>query len=164
MKKEQKKKTPIVKWIFTGLLVAAGICILVFHEQIFGENSFFAQFSHANGFIKYLIHDAVPNLCQSILIIGIAVVLAYLISLLAKITFKTKKGQTLSKLFAILSLVFVRPLFNLSNNPINQDPPHYFLLLFSSTRMTSFCFCSKYHYPNRPYLHKQIHISLTFLL
>ena len=99
MKKEQKKKTPIVKWIFTGLLIAAGVAILVFHEQIFGENSFFSQFTHANGFIAYLIHNAIPNLCQSILIIGIAVVLAYLISLLAKITFKTKKGQTLSKLF-----------------------------------------------------------------
>ena len=99
MKKDEKKRSPIVKWVFSGLLIAAGVCILVFHNYIFGENSFFSQFSHANGFIKYLIHDAVPNLCQSILIIGIAVVLAYLISLLAKITFKTKKGQTLSKLF-----------------------------------------------------------------
>ena len=99
MKKDEKKRSPIVKWVLTGLLVAAGIAILVFHNYIFGENSFFSQFTHANGFIKYLIHDAIPNLCQSILIIGIAVVLAYLISLLAKITFKTKKGQTLSKLF-----------------------------------------------------------------
>ena len=99
MKKDEKKRNPIVKWVFTGILVAAGIAILVFHNYIFGENSFFSQFTHANGFIKYLIHDAIPNLCQSILIIGIAVVLAYLISLLAKISFKSKKGQTLSKLF-----------------------------------------------------------------
>ena len=99
MSKEEKKSNKIAKWILSGLLIAAGIAILVLHEYIFDENSFFAKFTHANGFIKYLIHDAIPNLCQSILIIGIAVVLAYLISLLAKITFKSKKAQTLSKLF-----------------------------------------------------------------
>ena len=105
MSKEQKKTKQITKWIISGLLVAAGIAILVLHDYIFGENSFFAKFGSdegataANGFIKYLIHDAVPNLCQSILIISIAVVLAYIISLLAKITFKSKKAQTLSKLF-----------------------------------------------------------------
>lgn len=98
MRKEQKKNS-IIKWVLCGLLVAAGIAILVFHNYIFGEKSFFAQFAHANGFINYLIHNAIPNLCQTILIIGIAVVLAFIISLLAKITFKTKKGQTLSKLF-----------------------------------------------------------------
>ena len=98
MRKEEKRN-PVLKWILCGILVAGGIAILVFHNYIFGENSFFAQFTHANGFINYLIHNAIPNLCQTILIIGIAVVLALLISLLAKITFKTKKGQTLSKLF-----------------------------------------------------------------
>ena len=98
MRKEEKKNS-IAKWVLCGLLVAGGIAILALHNYIFGENSFFAQFTHANGFITYLIHNAIPNLCQTILIIGIAVVLAFLISLLAKITFKSKKGQTLSKLF-----------------------------------------------------------------
>ena len=99
MKKEEQKRNSVVKWILTGLLIAAGVAILVFHNYIFGDDSFFSQFTHANGFVNYLIHDAVPHLCQSILIVGIAVVLAFLISLLAKITFKSKKAQTLSKLF-----------------------------------------------------------------
>ena len=99
MSKEQNKMHPVIKWILFGLLVGGGIAILVLHNYIFAEDSFFAQFTHANGFITYLIHNAIPNLCQTILIIGIAVVLAFLISLLAKISFKSKKGQTLSKLF-----------------------------------------------------------------
>ena len=99
MKKEEKKTNQIFKWVLFGVLVAGGIAILTLHNYIFGENSYFSQFTHANGFITYLIHNAIPNLCQTILIIGIAVVLAFLISLLAKISFKSKKGQTLSKLF-----------------------------------------------------------------
>ena len=96
---KEEKRYPVAKWILSGLLVAAGIAILVFHEQIFGENSYFSQFADANGFVTYLIHDAVPHLFQTILITAVAIVLAYLISFLAKISFKSKKAQTLSKLF-----------------------------------------------------------------
>lgn len=97
MRKEEKKN-PIGKWVSFGILVAICALILVFHNHIFGAESFFKKFTHENGFIMYIVHDAAPNLAQSILIIGVAVALAILISLLAKITFKSKKGQTLSKL------------------------------------------------------------------
>lgn len=97
MRKEEKKN-PITKWVAFGILIGACAAILVLHSQIFGANSFFKQFTHENGFVMYLVHDAIPNLCQTILIVGIAVALAIVISLLAKISFKSKKGQTLSKL------------------------------------------------------------------
>ena len=98
MRKEEKKN-PVAKWVSFGILVVVCAAILVFHNYIFSATSFFKKFTHENGFIMYVVHDGVPNLCQTILIIGVAVALAVLISLLAKISFKSKKGQTLSQLF-----------------------------------------------------------------
>lgn len=95
---KQEKTNPIGKWVAIGILAGLCVAILVLHAQIFAADSIFKKFDHENGFVKYVVHDGVPNLCQSILIIGIAVGLALLISLLAKISFKSKKGKTLSKL------------------------------------------------------------------
>lgn len=98
MSKEEKRNT-IIKWILYGVLASASIVISIFHNQIFSETSYFAKFTNSNAIVTYLVHDAVPNLCKSILIVGIAVTLAILISLLSKISFKSKKANTLAKLF-----------------------------------------------------------------
>lgn len=98
MSKEEKRNT-IIKWILYGVLASASIVISIFHNQIFSETSYFSKFTNSNAIVTYLVHDAVPNLCKSVLIIGIAVTLAILISLLSKISFKSKKANTLAKLF-----------------------------------------------------------------
>ena len=98
MKNAEKKSNPIIKWILYGVLVAVCIVISVFNAEIFGENSILKTFDSPNGIIKYIVCDGVPNLCQSVIIIGIAVTLGIIVSLLAKITFRSKKGITLSKL------------------------------------------------------------------
>ena len=98
MKNEERKVNPYIKWIIYGLLVGACVVIGVFHADIFDANSWMKTFDDPNGVIKYIVNNGIPNLCQTVLIIGIAVSLAILVSLVAKISFKSKKGKTLSKL------------------------------------------------------------------
>ena len=97
--KEVKKQSVVTKWIFYGLLVALTALIFVFSGQLWGEGSFFKTFTSDNQFLAYVMNNGVPNLARSIVIIGIAATLAILVSLIAKITFKSRKGQTISKLF-----------------------------------------------------------------
>ena len=99
MRNEEKQKYPFVKWIFYGLLVAACIAIGILHSNIFAPDSVFKTFESTNGILKYVMVNGIPNLCQSIIIIGISVTLAIVVSLIAKITFRTKKAKTISKLF-----------------------------------------------------------------
>ena len=98
MKNEERKISPYIKWTLFGLLVAACAVIGVFHAEIFDANSWMKTFDHPNGVIKYIVNNGIPNLCQTVLIIGIAVSLAILVSLVARISFKSKKAKTLSKL------------------------------------------------------------------
>ena len=97
--KEVKKQSVVTKWIFYGLLVALTALIFVFSGQLWGEGSFFKTFTSDNQFLAYVMNNGVPNLARSIVIIGIAATLAILVSLIAKITFKSRKGQIISKLF-----------------------------------------------------------------
>ena len=98
MKNEERKINTYVKWTLFGFLVAACAVIGVFHADIFDANSWMKTFDHPNGVIKYIVNNGIPNLCQTVLIIGIAVSLAILVSLVARISFKSKKAKTLSKL------------------------------------------------------------------
>ena len=98
-KKEVKKQSLVTKWVLYGLLIVVTALIFVFSGQIWGEESLFKTFTSNNQFLAYAMNNGVPNLARSIVIIGIAVTLAILVSLIAKITFKSRKGQTISKLF-----------------------------------------------------------------
>ena len=100
MAKEKKQKSNSVgKWVFFGLLVVATALIFVFSGLIWGEDSLFKTFDSPNQFLKYVMNNGVPNLARTIVIIGIAYTLAQFVSLIAKVSFKSKKGQTISKLF-----------------------------------------------------------------
>ena len=102
MSNQKQKKNSIGKWICYGLLVIATILIFVFSAQIFNltlpvdENG---ETIVKNEFVRYVVEQGVGNLARSIVIIGIAATLAILVSLIAKLTFKSKKAQTISKLF-----------------------------------------------------------------
>ncbi|MCR4910957.1 MAG: mechanosensitive ion channel family protein [Bacilli bacterium] len=111
-----EKKRKIILWALYGVLVAATIITFVFSNQIYGVNkgidpadptgttiiwdppSFFAQFTNDNAFLNYMGVNFMPNLLRSIQIITIAIALGILLHFLAKITFRTKKGITISKL------------------------------------------------------------------
>ena len=98
MGKQQENTNTVGKWVALGILWAATIAILVFSGLIWDAGSIFKSFDSQNQFLKYLMNNGVPNLARTIVIIGIAAALATLVSLIAKVTFKSKKGKTLSKL------------------------------------------------------------------
>jgi len=115
MKNEERKANPYIKWTLYGVLVAMCAVIIAFHADIFDPNSYLKTFDSPNGFIKYVMNNGISNLCQSVLIVGIAVTLGIILSFIARISFKSKKGKTLSKLIvnflkwviAICSVFFI---------------------------------------------------------
>ena len=109
---EQKsKKGKIALWVAYVILLACTVLGFVFAEQIYGvvesniggvitwkvEPMFNGTVSD-NAFIQYMYANFLPNLIRTVQIIGIAVTLALLLHLLAKITFRTKRSMTISKL------------------------------------------------------------------
>ena len=122
------KKT-IILWSLYVALLAATIVAFIFAPNIYGVKqgideqgnviwsvkSIFNQEVSPNPIIQYLYSQAIPNLIHTIQIIGVAVTLSILLHLLAKITFHSKKGITISKLIvnfikwviAIASVFFV---------------------------------------------------------
>ena len=125
---KQKTNKNLVLWILYAVLMAATIVAFVFAPQIYGvkvgmdgpniiwdPRSVFDTTVSTNPVLQYLYSQAIPNLIHTIQIIGVAVTLAILLHFLAKITFHSKKGITISKLIvnflkwviAIASVFFV---------------------------------------------------------
>ena len=112
MKKPTKKKSGIVKWVVFALLVIATVVITIFQNKIFGKNvgtdqsgniiwdpvSIFNKDVSSNVFVQYMYSKFIPNALRTIQIAGFAVVLAVALHYIAKISFKSKKGLTISKL------------------------------------------------------------------
>ncbi len=111
MKKETKNR--IIKWSLYGLLVIATVLIFVFSNSIFGAgykkdqvtgaityevNPMFFQANFGNAFVNYFLEHAIPNILRTIQIVGVAVTFAVALHYLAKIVFRSKKGQTISRL------------------------------------------------------------------
>ena len=73
MKNEKAKTNSWLKWVIYGILVAVVAVIFIFHGKIFDADSIFKSFDSQNGFLKYVMNEGIPNLCQTIIIIGICV-------------------------------------------------------------------------------------------
>lgn len=114
---EKKKIGKILLWVGLGILVVLTIIGFVFSKEIFGWSElvddgtgtgtyitvwhgFFREtdIGTDNEVITYLFRNAIPNLVKTVQIITIAILLAILLHYLAKITFHTRKGITISKL------------------------------------------------------------------
>ena len=95
-KKEIARK--VIWWVVYALLLAGTVVAFVFTNQIWGTNAVFNNVVSDNPILQYLYQDAIRNSIRTVQIIVIAIALWYLIALLAKITFHTKKGVTISKL------------------------------------------------------------------
>lgn len=113
MKKKQSLKSIIIKWTLFALLVAATILIIVFSDKIFGKYTYdgakritiipsiFDQYETIeNDFARYMATNFPKNLLRSIEYIGLGVVLGTALHYLALISFRTKRGKTISKLVA----------------------------------------------------------------
>ena len=112
MKQTTKKKW--IPWVLYAALVVATVLAFVFAPQIYGVKqgidaegqiiwnppSVFDTKVSENPILQYLYSQAIPNLIHTVQIVGVAVTLGVLLHFLAKITFHTKKGITISKLIA----------------------------------------------------------------
>ena len=126
---KKPKKQTIVLWSLYAALMAATIVAFVLAPYIYGvkqgidasgsiiwnPKSVFDQQVSTNPVVQYLFAKAIPNTIHTIQIVGVAVTLGIVLHFLAKITFHTKKGITISKLIvnflkwviAIASVFFV---------------------------------------------------------
>lgn len=108
--KKNKKRT-IVLWIVFALFAAASIVITVFYNNIFGKGHITSGGAFVwdkepilndvvsdNAVIQFMYSNFTKNMIRSVQIIGFALILAVLLHYLAKITFRTKRGLTISKL------------------------------------------------------------------
>ncbi len=108
-----EKTRKIVLWILFGVMVVITVLGFVFAKDIFGWSElvddgeggtnivwhgFFRQIFSDNATIQYLASQLVPNLVKSVQIITIAIALGILIHYAAKLTFRSKKGVTISRL------------------------------------------------------------------
>lgn len=107
------KKVKITLWAIFGVLVVIAIIGFIFSKEIFGWSEivddgmggtttiwhgYFHQSVSEVDALQYLFEYGIPNMVRTIQIIAIAIALALLLHLLAKITFHTKKGITISRL------------------------------------------------------------------
>lgn len=105
----------IVWWGIYVIFVALTVLAFVFYNKIWGPESIFEKVVSDNPVIQYMFHDAIRNLIRSVQIIIIAIALWIVIALIAKISFRSKKGITISKLLinfvkwiiAIASIFFI---------------------------------------------------------
>ena len=112
---EKKKVLKILGWVAFGLLVAATVVAFVFSNKIFGPDTIFNPIEGQSDFVNYLVANAVPSIIRTVQIITIAAAASIILSLLAKITFESKKTITVTLLLlnlikwiiAIASVFFV---------------------------------------------------------
>ncbi len=112
-KTKQQIHSRIIWYCVYAVLIAITVVGFVFYRDIFGWaetitnddgtittvlHGFFHQQVSDVPFIQYLYEDAIPNSVKTVQIITIAIFLAIVLFFLAKITFHSKKGITISKL------------------------------------------------------------------
>ncbi len=111
---DKNKKRQIILWSIYGVLLIATILTFVFTKEIWGVNkgldpndgktiiwdppSVFMKHYSDIEFFQYMGEKFMPNFLRSIQIITIATTLAIALHYLAKVTFHTKKGITISRL------------------------------------------------------------------
>ena len=95
---EKKKILKIVGWIVLGLLAAGVIISFVFNKKIFGSETVFVPVEGQGDFVNYMMTRGFPAIIRTVQIIVIAAVAYILLSLLAKVTFESKKTITVALL------------------------------------------------------------------
>lgn len=96
---EKKKIIKIIGWVVLGLLAIGVIISFVFDKMIFGAETIFVAIEGQGDFINYMLTRGIPAIIRTVQIVVIAILTYYLLSLLAKITFESKKTVTITLLF-----------------------------------------------------------------
>ena len=100
---EKKKVMKIIGWVVLGLLAIGTVISFVFDKKIFGAETVFVPNAGAGDFVNYMLTRGIPAIIRTGQIVVIAIIAYYLLSLLAKITFESKKTVTIALL--LLNLV-----------------------------------------------------------
>ena len=100
---EKKKVLKIIGWIAFGLLAAGVIVSFVFNKKIFGSETIFVPVEGQGDFVNYMMTRGFPTMIRTVQIVVIAAAAFFLLSLLAKLTFESKKTVTIALL--LLNLV-----------------------------------------------------------
>lgn len=112
---EKKKILKIVGWVTFGLFAAAVIVSFIFNKQIFGAETIFVPTEGQDGFVNFMMSRGFPAIIRTVQIVVIAVAASIILSLLAKVTFESKKTITVTLLLlnllkwivAIASVFFI---------------------------------------------------------
>lgn len=112
---DKKKILKIVGWVVFGLFAIAVIISFIFNKQIFGAETIFVPVEGQDGFVNYMMSRGFPAIIRTVQIVVIAVAASIILSLLAKVTFESKKTITVALLLlnllkwivAIASVFFI---------------------------------------------------------
>lgn len=100
---DKKKVIKIIGWVVLGLLAVGVIITFVFDKKIFGSETIFVPIEGQGDFVNYMMTKGFPAIIRTVQIVVLAILAYYLLSLLAKITFESKKTVTVALL--LLNLV-----------------------------------------------------------
>ena len=111
----KKKVFKIIGWVVFGLLAAGVIVSFVFNKKIFGSETIFVPIEGQGEFVNYMMTRGFPAIIRTVQILVIAAAASIILSLLAKITFESKKTITVTLLLlnllkwiiAIASVFFI---------------------------------------------------------
>ena len=95
---EKKKLLKIIGWAALGVLSIGVIISFVFSAKIFGAATIFVAKENWSAFGNFMFARAIPATIRTVQIIVIASIAAIILSLLAKITFESKKTITVTLL------------------------------------------------------------------
>lgn len=95
---EKKKTLKLVGWIVLGLFAVGVVISFVFNKKIFGSETIFVPIEGQGDFVNYMMTRGFPAIIRTVQIVVIAAVANILLSLLAKITFESKKTITVALL------------------------------------------------------------------
>jgi small conductance mechanosensitive channel len=95
---EKKKTLKLVGWIVLGLFAVGVVITFVFNKKIFGSETVFVPIEGQGDFVNYMMVRGFPAIIRTVQIVVIAAIANIILSLLAKITFESKKTITVTLL------------------------------------------------------------------
>lgn len=95
---EKKKTLKLVGWIALGLFAVGVVISFVFNKKIFGSETVFVPIEGQGDFVNYMMVRGFPAIIRTVQIVVIAAIANIILSLLAKVTFESKKTITVTLL------------------------------------------------------------------
>ena len=100
---EKKKIMKIIGWVVLGLLTVGVIVTFILNKKIFGSETVFVAVEGQGDFANYMMTRGFPAIIRTVQIVVIAILINLALTLLAKITFESKKTITVTLL--LLNLI-----------------------------------------------------------